>query len=332
MSFTIHRGTNVFEFAENFYYPARLDASGAQQIKAMGFDHVRLPVSEENLYTRAGKANLTAFDDLEATICACSQTGLRVIVDLHTLYSHMFTDERTPRLFTDPAEEARFAFIWRSLSARLRHHPLDMVAYELMNEAIAADPADWNRVAQAGYEAIRELEPERVIVLGSNYFNQTHTFHDLWVPDDRNMILTFHYYRPMLVTHYRAVWWQGGFYAGPNHYPGAPITEKDLAAINSEFLKKVPQWSTESYDCSKMVRDFQEPLGVAKRHNLPLYCGEFGCIAYTPQPLRRAWYADFMKALNDNGIAWGNWDFRGWMFGVLNHDGSDTGILDVLMR
>ena len=113
-------------------------------------------------------------------------------------------------MFTDPVELEKFGDFWRQLSVRLISRPNDRVAYELMNEAVATDPNDWNRVAMTGIEAIREMEAERAILLGSNRWNSAHTFDQLQVPDDKNIVLTFHFYLPMLFTHHRAPMVRGG--------------------------------------------------------------------------------------------------------------------------
>jgi endoglucanase len=183
----------------------------------------------------------------------------------------------------------------------------------------------------AAYHAIREREPQRTIVLGSNYFNQTHTFGDLEVPaNDPRLVLTYHYYRPMLITHYKATWWEGGFWGGPVHYPGQPISDADLAYINLAFLERVPQWSNEVWDRARLAADLVLPLEVARRAGLPLYCGEWGAIHHTPPELRLAWYRDMGSIFDEYGIAWANWDYKGGFAPVIR-DGRPTEIVDVLL-
>ena len=56
---------------------------------------------------------------------------------------------------------------------------MDKLAYELLNEAVAEDPDDWNKLIAKGIEVVRANEPDRVIVVGSNQWQQGHTFKDL---------------------------------------------------------------------------------------------------------------------------------------------------------
>jgi endoglucanase len=335
MSFTIQRGTNISEWLSqssrrgferlNFF-----TETDVRLIASFSFDHIRLPIDEEQMWDEHGSPDEEAWGLLNAALDWAEATGLRVIVDLHLLRTHHFISAVTPKLFTDPAETARFAGLWQQISERLRRRSIDQLAYELLNEAVASDPADWNRVSSAAYAAIRALEPSRTIVLGSNYFNQTHTFDVLDIPDDPYTILTFHYYRPMLITHYQATWWEGGFWAGPVRYPGQPISDQDLSFLNPRFIsEKVPQWSNEVWDRDRIRQDFELPIAVARRHKLPLYCGEWGAYVTTPTTYRLAWYRDMLSLFDEFQIANANWDYKGG-FAPVVRAGKPTEIVDVL--
>jgi len=50
----------------------------------------------------------------------------------------------------------------------LRQYPNEKLAYEILNEAVAKDSEDWNKVFNKVLAAIRTREPGRIIVLGSN--------------------------------------------------------------------------------------------------------------------------------------------------------------------
>jgi endoglucanase len=335
MTFTIGRGTNISHWLSQSKQRgearrAYFTQADVQQLATMGLDHLRIPIDEEQMWDEAGHKDAEAFALLDAALDWCADAGLRAIVDLHILRTHYFLDESDPPLFADPTEAARFAWLWRQLSEHLGHRPTDMVAYELLNEAVARDPEDWNRVALAGYNAVRATEPARTIVLGSNWFNQHHTFLKLAVPpDDPNMILTFHYYFPMFITHYTAPWWAiGGTYNGPVHYPGQPIADKDLASLSAELLARMDEWN-QPFDRSTIVADLAQPFAVRERTGLPLYCGEFGCFDRTPDPLRIAWFEDILSVFAEYDIAWANWDYKG-SFGIVDHAGNPTAIAPVL--
>lgn len=314
-TFAIGRGTNISHWLSQSRRRGQerrawFTEADVRRIAGWGLDHIRLPVDEE-------QCDAEGLALLDQALDWCEAAGLRVIVDLHILRSHYFNQETEPELFTNPRAAAAFIELWLELQHRLRGRPLALVAYELLNEPVARDPQRWNDVARAVFGALREVEPEREIFLGSNWFNSVRTFDALWIPDDPHCWLTFHFYSPMLITHYRAAWWrQGGRYAGPIQYPGVPALDPLPAGLESE---NVP------YDRAAMVRDLAQPLAARARTGRPLYCGEFGCYEQTPTAVRQAWYRDILSVLAEHQIAWANWDYKGG-FGLLNKDGVETDI------
>jgi len=342
MSLKLARGTNISHWLSQSEHRGSerrtyFTADDVHRIADWGFDHIRLPIDEVQMWDDCGAQEAEAFDLLDQAIDWCQQAGLKTVVDLHILRSHFFNQSAEPPLFSDPAEAVRFADLWRQLSVRLASRDEDQVAYELMNEPVAQDAADWNRVAMAGFEAIRQREPNRTIVLGSNRWSSVTTFDLLEVPDDANTILTFHFYHPMLITHHQAFWCpEGRMYAGPIQYPGRPIPKEHLAEA------KVPEGSrlvslnlaelNKPYNRDSMVADLTRPLAVARRCGLPLYRGEFGVINLSPQPVREAWYADLISVFDEYGIAWANWDYKG-DFGIVDREnGLSTGIAEVMLN
>jgi endoglucanase len=338
MSFEVHRGTNVSHSPWMGESKARREERRApftrtdvQRLAGLGLDHLRIPIDEEQMWTERGQRENEAFDLLDAALDWCKEAGLRAVVDLHILRTHTFPAGEEPRLFTDPAEEGRFAGLWQDLSAHLKRRSNDLVAYELLNEPVAADPADWNRVARAAVEAVRRLEPERTIVLGSNRGNSAAAFWDLEPPQgDTHLVLAFHYYRPMLITHYRASWVPLGKYDGPVHYPGQPIGPHDWEKLPGD-MRNLLAAENAFHNASVMERDLAAPLAVRKGTHLGLYCGEFGVIRSAPEAVRTAWLRDFRSVLAKHGIAWANWDYKG-LFGLFDEKGRPTAVVEALLK
>ena len=333
MPIDIRKGTNISHWlsqskARGDERRAGFTADDVKRIAEWGFDHIRLPIDEEQLWTDTGARESEAFDLLGSALRWCADEGLRAIVDLHIIRSHHFSDTGVPELFTDPDEVDRLAGLWVDLSAFLREGPNDQVAYELLNEPVAPSDAMWNATWRAPYDALRSLEPERTIVLGSNWFNAYRTFSALEIPEDPNLILTFHYYEPMFITHYTARWWRGGSYSGPIRYPGRPIPESQHIAL--ERLKADgDEEQNREFSAGVMKADMMIPFRVARERALPLYCGEFGCYENTPEDIREAWYRDIIAVFDELGIAWANRDYRG-SFGLLK-EGRETPVLEWLL-
>ena len=152
-------------------------------IAAIGFDHVRIPVDEVQLWDSLGNKEKEAFELLHNAINWAFATKLRVIVDLHIIRSHHFIADSN-LLWTDPAEQEKLADLWRQLSEELRKYPNEMLAYEILNEAVADDPDDWNNLLKKVIAEIRVKESKRKIVVGSNRWQIPDTFPDLKIPDN----------------------------------------------------------------------------------------------------------------------------------------------------
>ena len=205
-----------------------------------------------------------------------------------------------------------------------------MVAYELMNEPVADDPEDWNKIVNECYSAVRELEKERVIVIGSNMWQSYNTTEQLALPDgDPNIILSFHYYEPMVLTHYQAGWTELKDYGGPVNYPGQCVTEEQLAARPAAEQEAYAKWTKENYSKERFAADFSIAANVAKRHGIQVYCGEYGCINSSPEADRNRWFRDMEQTFEEKSIGRAVWDYKGG-FGIIKGGKPDETMIRIL--
>lgn len=289
-------------------------------IKAQGFDHIRIPIDEEQMWDEAGKKEKAAFALLHNGIKWASNHGMRVVVDLHILRSHHFNEAEKP-LWTDENEQEKFFQCWRDLSEELIQYPNSLVAYELMNEPVADDPEDWNKLVEKCLKVVRENEPERTVVIGSNLWQSVHTFEDLKIPEnDKNILLSFHFYIPFIITHYRTSWTDLKDYDGPVKYPGLTVEDKNLEGLTGQLYERIKN-EQKFYTIDSLDALMQLPIKKAKAYDLPLYCGEWGCYMLTPEASRLQWYKDVKACLEKNNIGWANWDYKGRGFGIVDKDG-----------
>ncbi len=329
VDFDVKRGTNIGHWlSQNDHTGAARKAFFTERdvanIASLGFDHIRLPIDEVQMWDEAGQKDPEAFALLHQALAWCLAHRLRVIVDLHVLRTHHFNDPDQP-LWRQPAARERFLNCWRELSAELKRYPVRQVAYELLNEPVTEHPEDWNALAAKAIASIRKTEPGRVIVVGPAPRQSAEAFDAFRVPPgDRNILLSFHYYAPFLLTHHQAPWTEIGRYTGPVHYPGPTVTEEELSAVPAEvaaMLKK--HGARQGYDAGQIEKDVQAPLQFARRHGLRLYCGEWGTLSTVPAADRLRWYRDVRSVLEKNNIAWANWDYKSTGFGFTNGQGEN---------
>lgn len=280
-------------------------------IAAMGFDHVRIPIDEEQMWDSVGKQEAEAFELLHKAINWALQVNLRVIVDLHIIRSHYFNADANA-LWTDPAEQQKLIDMWLQLSDELKKYPNHMLAYEILNEAVAEDPDDWNALLAKAIAAIREREPERVIVVGSNRWQIPGTFPDLKVPEnDTNLILSFHFYTPTALTHHLAPWTIVADYDGPVNYPGWVADTSYYDKLSEESVEAMRRYANGYFDRDVLEKEMMPAIEVAKKLGLPLYCGEYGVYPTIPEEISLRWYRDMVAIFNAHHIAYCHWAYKG---------------------
>jgi endoglucanase len=160
-----------------------ITAADFDSIASAGFDHVRIPVDEVQLWDSSGNKHKDAFDLLHNAIKWALKNNLRVIVDLHIIRSFYFNAASNP-LWTNKAAQQKLIKMWMQLSEELHQYPDSMVAYEILNEPTAKNPEDWNIVLNKVLKAIREKEPKRIVVIGSNMWQNAGTFPELRFPQN----------------------------------------------------------------------------------------------------------------------------------------------------
>lgn len=329
-SFEIRRGVNLSHWlSQDFGWEPKytyIKESDIKFIADIGYDHVRLPIDEHEMWDENGVPIKEAFDHMTACLDWCAKYNLRAIVDLHIVRAHHFNadnDGGSNTLWTDPDAQENLVSLWVKLSGVLNKYPNNMVAYEILNEAVAPEHDDWNKLMNKAVTAIRKLEPERVLVIGPNMWQIASNLKYLKLPEgDKNIILSFHTYTPMAFTHYKADWTPIKKYKGPVHYPGQIITDENYEKyIDTTDLALVALTADarDFFDKQRLIEVFKEGLEFAKSKNLQLYCGEFGCFPAVDRKDRLAFYTDMIAALEENNIAWCNWEYKG-DFGIYFFD------------
>ncbi|MGE5795509.1 MAG: glycoside hydrolase family 5 protein [Ignavibacteria bacterium] len=314
--FKIRTGVNVSHWLsqsdkrgeERINYISKADFD---TIASGGFDHVRIPIDEEQFWDSKGNQEREAFQLLHKAINWAFEANLRVIVDLHIIRSHYFNAELNP-LWSDEKEQQKLIDMWLQLSDELSKYPNGMLAYEILNEAVADDPEDWNKVLKKVIAAVREKEPERKIVIGSNRWQIPDTFPELRIPeDDKNIILSFHFYTPLALTHHLAPWTQIAEYKGPVNYPGQIVDTLNYSGLSESAVKSMKEGANGYFDKKRLEEIMVPAIKIAKENNLPLYCGEYGVYPTIPDEIRYKWYKDVCEIFNENNIAYSHWCYKG---------------------
>lgn len=314
-SFTIDRGLNVSHWisqsekrgVERNEY---MTAEDFKVIADMGFDHVRIPIDEEQMWTETGEKEDDAFKLMHNAVGWSFENNLRVIIDLHVLRSHHFNRPDSRKLWEDKSAQEGFIKYWHELSKELEKYPNSKLAYEPLNEAVSDNPDDWNNLINWVIAEIRKLEPNRTIIMGSNNWQQVGSFKDLRVPEnDKNIILSFHYYEPFLLTHYKAGWTPIKNLDVQVNYPGKLISEESYSKLDEELSNYVKD-RNQIYNKSVIDTEIKQAVDIANKYGLKLYCGEYGAFPTTDLSMRVVYYKDLISVFDKYDIAWTHWNYK----------------------
>ena len=176
-------------------------------IASTGANTVRLPFNYK-LFTDEDYMGLTARQDgfarVDSVVEWCRESGLYLILDMHDCPGGQTGDNIDngygyPWLFESEASQRLFVKVWRDIASRYKDEPV-ILGYELMNEPIAhyfENKDELNAKLEPLYKravkAIREVDPNHVILLGGARWNSDFFMFTDW-KFDANIMYTCHRY------------------------------------------------------------------------------------------------------------------------------------------
>ena len=179
-----------------------------QLISELGFNFVRLPMDYrfwiiDDDWERIDDSALEAIDD---AIALGEQYGIHVMLNFHRAPGHTVAEPKEPVSLWEDAEAQRIcAMHWKHFAERYRGIPNAQLSFNLFNEPYDVDEATYAEVVTQIVTAIREADPERLVVVdGLDWGVQP-------VPalQDLDVAQAGRGYMPHAVSHYNASWVAG---------------------------------------------------------------------------------------------------------------------------
>lgn len=247
-------------------------------IKEAGFDHVRIPVrwSAHADIKPPYTIDSNFFNRVDHVVNTALKNNLYVILNIHHYEEIMQKPEQ---------HKDRFLKIWEQLSRHYKDYP-EMLWFELLNEPCNyLDSKLWNQFLKEAIGIIRKTNPTRKIIVGPTDWNSIYKLNELEIPNEPNIVVTFHYYNPFRFTHQGAEWVN----------PSPPIGTKWLGTdiekrIISGELDMALEWSK-------------------KHNNVPLFLGEFGAYSKADMESRVRWTSFVARSCEERNIPWCYWEF-----------------------
>lgn len=254
--------------------PFRLDDLGL--IRDAGFRHVRINLFAFKHMDASSRIDPVVLDALDTVIEQAILNDLVPIIDEHDVDSCQESPERcAPKLRA----------FWREISARYAgKYP--QAIFEVLNEPGGNMKRDqWNTLALGILEIIRASNPDRPVIVAALNSDDPQSLQPLELPaDDRNIILTVHYYKPFTFTHQGAPW-----------------------SRETSKLRNVP-WG-DNADRDAIDRDFAAINRWAAAKGRPVYLGEFGVYEKAGMAYRAAYASFVARSAERLGWAWAYWQF-----------------------
>lgn len=260
---------NMLEMPNKSEWVAEARSDYFDDYQAAGFKHVRIPVHWGSHAMRDYPYTVDAefLDRVEQIVDWSLSRGLITVIDAH--HEDWLINDYDGGI-------ERFQHIWEQVADTFKDKPDDLI-FELLNEPKGSmtnnEIMDMNNRL---IPIIRAANPTRPIMIGGGNSNDWRSLVQLQVPDDKNLIATFHYYDPFAFTHETNGDWG---------------TKEDQIEARRAF-DTVKVWSN--------------------RTGIPVYVGEFGVRTENDRTSRLIYYDYVSDLAAREGFPFAAWDDGHW--------------------
>jgi endoglucanase len=274
------RGVNIIGYDRELWKDhtkGRFKEEYFKMIREAGFSNVRINLHPFSFMDSNYKISAEWLETLDWAVKNSLEAGLMVILDMHEFNA----------MAADPvAKKEMFLSVWKQLAPRYKDQP-DNLIFEILNEPNRKlTPELWNSFIVDAMKIIRSTNPNRTLIIGPGNWNGIETLPTLVLPeDDKNIILTVHFYHPMKFTHQGAPW--AGELANVSGITWTG-TKEEKNLIDS-ILNIAADWS--------------------KEHNRPVFLGEFGAYDKADMESRARYTAYVARTAESLGFSWAYWQF-----------------------
>ncbi len=291
-------------------------------IASLGMDHLRLPIDYDVIEEEDGTTKEEGMQHIEDCINWCKKYNLNVVMDLHKTFGYMFDSAvvSDPTVFFhDKALQDRFYSIWDKLTDRFAKYE-DIVCFELLNEVVSDTIIkEWNEIAHTAIARIRAKAPTITIIMGGVNYNSVTSVPLLGAPVDENIVFNFHCYEPLVFTHQKAHWMPKIKKDLTMHYPDTIEKYREISDIEVPEQKEALQLETLKDMGPDFFRNLFAPaIETAKKYDVALYCGEYGCIDQAPVDDSIRWLKDIHSVFDEFGIGHAMWTYKAKDFGLMD--------------
>jgi endoglucanase len=274
------RGINIIGYDKELWKDhtrGRFKEEYFKMIKEAGFSNIRVNLHPFSNMDSTYKIKSGWLETLDWVIKKGLEADLMIILDLHEFNA----------MAADPvAKKEMFLSVWKQLAPRYKDQPGNVI-FEILNEPNQKLTAElWNTFLIDAIKIIRKTNPTRTLIIGPANWNGIETLPTLVLPqEDKNIIVTVHFYHPMKFTHQGAPWSKENANLKGITWTG---TKEEKEEIETK-LKVAADWS--------------------KAHNRPIFLGEFGSYDKGDMESRARYTAYVARTAEKLGFSWAYWQF-----------------------
>ncbi|MFZ0684007.1 MAG: cellulase family glycosylhydrolase [Terriglobales bacterium] len=267
---------------------------------------------------------------IHVNICLHRAPGLCILDTMNEKLTGISVTKEKTDVFTDPHTLEAFAHQWAFFAERYKAISSERLSFNLVNEPIVLpnatetselqrhgsmkttdyfDPVrlrrhapDYTLVAKAAAAAIREHDPQRLVIT-DGYPGGGSPIPDL---ASVGMLQSCHTYNPIQLTHHQCEWVRGVL-SDSEPLPTWPLKDGKGKII-----------------CDRVtLTKLFHPWAALSAQGVPIHFGEMGCYKHTPPEVVLAWFDDTLDVIGELQSGWALWNFRG-PFGVLDTERPGT--------
>lgn len=240
----------------------------------------------------------SALTHLDSMITLCHDTGLHILVDLHTPPGGRNSDKEC-NLFKEKRFQDTFLTLWEKIALRYKNESI-IWGYDLVNEPVEGivpdHLMDWRELAIATVQRIRKIDSEHAIIIEAAPWGGPGALADFEpLPFDK-IVYSFHMYEPGEFTHQNVY----------NNVPPIPYP----GIINGQI------WNKE-----QLRRNLKRVVDWQHDYNVHIYVGEFSAIRWAPGDSAYNYLSDVIDIFEESQWDWAYHAFREWPGWSVEHIG-----------
>jgi len=279
-------GEQAFHAFWDTYMEVSMAEADFAFIKSCGFNLVALPMNYRHFLKdgTTGGFDPKGFALVDRFIALARQQGLYVMLSLHAAPGVQARDWNAESLYGEAYFWDHEFFrrqtiqLWQEIAARYKDEP-QVAGYKILNEPLCPDQAVFHRFNMDTTRAIREVDPNHVLIVSSNYWGKIIDNLEDELFEDEQIMPCLHCYHSQFAPF-------GQMRKYPGIYRGKKYGREEFAAI-------------------------LDPSVDEKRIPRPYFVGEFG--VYTKAPNLEAQFAmldELTGIFNERGYHWAFWDYK----------------------